>query len=40
MTRNKSSASLNKEKLLFTCELIPATVTSKTNKAHKNKKKL
>lgn len=40
MTCNKSSVSLNKEKSLFTSELIPVTVTSKTNKAHKNIKKL
>lgn len=40
MTCNKSSVSLNKDKSLFTSELIPVTVTSKTNKAHKNIKKL
>ena len=40
MTCNKSSVSLNKEQSLFTSELIPVTVTSKTNKAHKNIKKL
>jgi len=40
MTCNKSSVSLTKEKSLFTRELIPVTVTSKTNKAHKKIKKL
>lgn len=40
MTCNKSSVSLNKKKSLFTSEIISVTVTSKTNKAHKNIKKL
>lgn len=37
---NKSSVCLNKEKSLFTSELIPVAVTSKTKKAHKNIKQL
>lgn len=36
LTSNKSSVYLNTEKSLLTSELIPATVTSKNNKAHKN----
>ena len=36
LTSNKSSVFLNTEKSLLTSELIPATVTSKNNKAHKN----
>lgn len=40
MMCNKSSVCLNKEKSLFTSELIPVAVTSKTNKAHKNIKQL
>lgn len=40
MTRKKSSVSLDKDKSLFTSELIPVTVTNKNNKAYKNIKKL
>lgn len=36
LTSNKSSVFLNTEKSLLTSELIPATVTRKNNKAHKN----
>lgn len=36
LTSNKSSVFLNTEKSLLSSELIPATVTSKNNKAHKN----
>lgn len=36
LTSNKSSVFLNTEKSLLTSELIPATLTSKNNKAHKN----
>lgn len=36
LTSNKSSVFLNTEKSLLRSELIPATLTSKNNKAHKN----